>query len=508
MNPPTNDYDQMLRESIPHFLANYKKGCTDFSVFGSIFFRVVQKMTDPPLEITWFYSAVTFHSSVKSIFEDPLKKSVVLAVKDLFQLLVLLLGPCKSLKRVAALAPVVYELYYLVFDSLKEGLCLKREIEGLVEGIASYISQCCSNYSGEWEIGSGDLLGGFADLTRVWTVDRVGKGCEFGGNLRVFFPLVSSEICNGVNVGCEVGYLAGVVMVEVFLLRLYLKFGSMVSREELQKDMQNWAAQTIKGFQNPHFFDMLLRMLLEPSLPVITLLNSRDEVLLREVLYDVAILLDYSFLKPEMWTQLPGDYFKNFALTWLLVADNAIQFIRECCDHTRAISYIVDAFSKSCFPYQLIKWVTDQTGLEENINRPNISTPKALIRWLLALENRGIRIFDRNISKLHARAVICKSKIDHDISEARSDCRNPNGRVLFSIDKVDDDQEMVDWLEDAFVPTDCMRRKRKEGRPDEGETRFKLAKFNYDEDSVGEICLPHHDDNLNGGKEVRIQSMV
>ena len=67
---------------------------------------------------------------------------------------------------------------------------------------------------------------------------------------------------------------------------------------------------------------------------------------------------------------------------------------------------------------------------------------------------------------------------------------------------------MVDWLEDAFVPTDCMRRKRKEGRPDEGETRFKLAKFNYDEDSVGEICLPHHDDNLNGGNEVRIQSMV
>ena len=61
---------------------------------------------------------------------------------------------------------------------------------------------------------------------------------------------------------------------------------------------------------------------------MLLLQNSRDEVLLREVLYDVAILVDYSFLKPEMWTQLPGDYFKNFALTWLLVADNAIQFIR------------------------------------------------------------------------------------------------------------------------------------------------------------------------------------
>ncbi|GFZ16236.1 hypothetical protein Acr_25g0006450 [Actinidia rufa] len=108
-------------------------------------------MTDPPLEIAWFSSAVTFHSSVKSILEDPLKKSVVLAVKDLFQLLVSLSGPCNGLKRVALLAPVVYELYYLVFDCLKEGLCLKREIEGFVEGIVSYISLCCSNYSCDWQ---------------------------------------------------------------------------------------------------------------------------------------------------------------------------------------------------------------------------------------------------------------------------------------------------------------------------------------------------------------------
>ncbi|GFZ16235.1 hypothetical protein Acr_25g0006440 [Actinidia rufa] len=190
---------------------------------------------------------------------------------------------------------------------------------------------------------------------------------------------------------------------------------------------------------------MLLKMLLEPSLPVTNLLNSRDEVLLREVMYDVAILVDYSFLKPEIWTRVPGDHFKKFSLTWLLVADNAVQFIRDCCDHTRAISYI-DVFSKSGVPYQLIKWVTDQTGLEENIIRPNVSTPKALIRWLLALENRGIRVFDHNVSSLHAKAVICKSKIDHAISEARSNCRNPNGSVLFGIDKVDDDQEMIDWL--------------------------------------------------------------
>ncbi|GFZ16231.1 hypothetical protein Acr_25g0006400 [Actinidia rufa] len=461
MNSPTNDYDQMLQESIAHFLANYRKGCTDFSVFGSIFFRLVHKMTDPPLEIAWFSSAVTFHSSVKSILEDPLKKSVVLAVKDLFQLLVSLSGPCNGLKRVALLAPVV------------------ERLRGSWKGLLATLAYAARTIHVIGKNGSGNLAGAFVDLTRVWTVDRVGEGCEFGDNLRVFFPLVSGEICNGVCVDCGVGYLAGVVMVEAFLLRLYLKFGSTGLREDLQKDMQNWAVQTIKAFQNPHFFDMLLKMLLEPSLPVTNLLNSRDEVLLREVMYDVAILVDYSFLKPEIWTRVPGDHFKKFSLTWLLVADKAaFQFIRDCCDHTRAISYI-DVFSKSGVPYQLIKWVTDQTGLEENIIRPNVSTPKALIRWLLALENRGIRVFDHNVSSLHAKAVICKSKIDH--VHLGSQIRIAETQMVASYLVLIKLMMTKRWLTGCTIRCIC---------------------------SVGEMCLPRRDDTLNGGNEVRIQSMV
>lgn len=46
------------------------------------------------------------------------------------------------------------------------------------------------------------------------------------------------------------------------------------------------------------------------------------------MLYDVVILVDYSYLKAQMWTQLPGDCLKSVALTWLLVVDNAVQFAR------------------------------------------------------------------------------------------------------------------------------------------------------------------------------------
>lgn len=75
---------------------------------------------------------------------------------------------------------------------------------------------------------------------------------------------------------------------------------------------------------------------------------------------------------------------------------------------------------------------------------------------------------------------------------------------------------MVDWLDDAFTSADCMGhamsaeriRKRKEGRADDWETRFKLAKFDYHQDSVVEKRLTCCDDNLNGGNDVKIRSMV
>ncbi|KAA8525177.1 hypothetical protein F0562_006959 [Nyssa sinensis] len=512
---PPDSYELMLKESIEHFLVEFWKGGSHFSGFGSIFFRLVQTMTDPPLEVIWFYSAVTFHSS-KSIFQDPSKKMLV--AKDLFQLLVSCSSPCNGFKKVALLAPVVYELYNLVFEFSWEDLCLKRDIEDFLDGIVSYISICCSNISEEHDNGLDNLTACFVDLIRVWTVDRVGENCEFGDNLRVFFPLVSDDVRQAVGLGYEVNFLAGVVMSEAFLLRLCLKFGWGVSREELQKDMQNWAVQAIMGYRNCYFFDVLLRMLLEPSLPVPTLLSSEDEVLLRKVLYDAVILVNYSFLNCGRWTQQPGNHLKNLALTWLLVADNVIQFVRKNGDQTKAISYI-NAFSESHLPNQLIKWVTNQAGMEERTNRPNISTPKALIRWLIVLEAQGVRVFDNHISKLHAKVVIHKSGMECEHPEFKPDCTNPYENIFYvenkgqREDKVDEDQEMVDSVGDTFSAASCTVnstatggiRKRKEGMKDEGETRVKLIKYNFHETSVGQKFLPFSDDDVDGlssGSEV------
>ena len=51
---------------------------------------------------------------------------------------------------------------------------------------------------------------------------------------------------------------------------------------------------------------------------------------------------------------------------------------REKGNQAKAFSYI-NAFSESCLPSQLIKWVTDQTVTGGKISKPNVSTPVALL---------------------------------------------------------------------------------------------------------------------------------
>lgn len=236
-------YEATLKDSIDHFIADFRRGQTDFSYFQMIIFRMIQKMEDPPLEYIWFYSAVTFHSSRLTLQESSKK---VLIVKDLLQSIVWFSEPCNGLQKVAVLAPVLYILY----SCLKRDLCTRGEIEGLVEVIVSYISICCVNDLEEQDNVLGDyMMVNFLDLIRAWNVDQLGKSCEMDDALRLFFPLLSDEVRQQVNMRCGMRFLAGIVMAEFFLLRLCLR----VSRKESQGDMQISMAQTVKGFQNSCF---------------------------------------------------------------------------------------------------------------------------------------------------------------------------------------------------------------------------------------------------------------
>lgn len=136
----------------------------------------------------------------------------------------------------------------------------RDEIRSLLEGLVGYFSICCGGaeqgQDGDFDSdGDGDrgLNSCFLDVVRAWVVDRCGVGDE----LEAFFPIATDDVCKGIRMigSSGVGYLAGIVMCEAFLLRLCLKFGlEKISRAELENDVRNSAVQMITGFRCSSFF--------------------------------------------------------------------------------------------------------------------------------------------------------------------------------------------------------------------------------------------------------------
>ena len=231
--------ESLLRDSTSRFLdAVSAAPDPDLTNFRSLFSRVLNTYTDPPLEAVWFFSALTFHD----------------APDDLRSILHLLSAFTASspaaAKPLALLAPIVSEL----FHSTKP----RREVEALVEAVLSYISICSSRPAGgEVNADAGRLLPGFGELVKVWSVRNSRDRCPF----QVLFPLVGEETRRELmKEGCSVTFLAGVVVAEAFLLRLCLKVQGVagVPRSELQKELRIWAVSSISVFQNQHFFGELL----------------------------------------------------------------------------------------------------------------------------------------------------------------------------------------------------------------------------------------------------------
>lgn len=56
--------------------------------------------------------------------------------------------------------------------------------------------------------------------------------------------------------------------------------------------------------------------------------STVDEALLRKVLYDALILVDYSFFKPEKAINLPAEHVAFLAVKRLILTHEAIEFYR------------------------------------------------------------------------------------------------------------------------------------------------------------------------------------
>ncbi|KAL8537371.1 hypothetical protein ACS0TY_012499 [Phlomoides rotata] len=451
MNPQLKNQESMLKESIKHFLTSYHSGNSDFSSFESIFFRLIQTMLDPPIEITWFYSAVTFHAAKPSTQNNPFTRVVI--AKDLLNLLISCSNLSSASKKIALLAPVVFELYNIVCDTRKSDLCVKMEVYKLVENIVSHVMIS----AGVYNYGNEDVE---CDDGVVWTTDLGGRDCNFAESLRIFFPLLTDGTWKGMNARCGIHKLVGIVQCEVFFLKLYQCFTSAMCAEDYLNDTRDQMVQMIKGFRNCCFLDMLLNMLLEPSLPAALSLSSEDAVVLRKVLYDAVILVDYSFCSGS-WAH--SDFIilsKKLSLVWVLAADHAVQFARATKDEAKAVAYL-NAYRESQMVTQLIKWVYSQIGMVHPHTRHEITTPRALINWLLALEDQGIRVFDQSMSLLRAKAVAC---VESEPPQLDLEPSNLNqSRFDLNVTSANEDQEMDGQLNNGVPGDHCLMNMKQDG---------------------------------------------
>lgn len=239
-------YHLSLKQSMEELLAEAHKKTPNFSGFIDKFHSLMQAKVDPPLESIWVYTALSFRSRN---FEKGDTLNRLSIVNDLFQLVSSRSSPCNSPKSIALLAPIVFEVYKLVVEVLgKDSRKVNKRVKSLVEVIIGYISMCCcKGFSEESENIDVNLVIPVEDLVSIW-IDR-------NVNLQSFFPLVSSEICRMISErGFNVNYLAGVVMVEAFLLKLCLDLRIGIEGIVLEKELKSWAVASISSFHNFYFF--------------------------------------------------------------------------------------------------------------------------------------------------------------------------------------------------------------------------------------------------------------
>lgn len=250
-------YEIALNQSIEALLSSLRNSSSrDSTNFASEFQEFVQFKADPPLESIWVYAALTFTrpSSPKT---EPFSR--LLEIKDLFQLIVSCSASCNSIKSIALVAPVIFNLHKFILDlngfqlGSKKERKVSGEIKSLVDSILGYINVCCNGFDQNFDELDG-LIRPLGDLISFWLVDNGLQNMNVE-SLRVFFPLLSDEIAKKVSVeGCEMLDLAGFVVAEAFLLKLCWKIREEGFGEKMKNEVKCWIVGSISGLRSSYFY--------------------------------------------------------------------------------------------------------------------------------------------------------------------------------------------------------------------------------------------------------------
>ncbi|KZV51560.1 hypothetical protein F511_36642, partial [Dorcoceras hygrometricum] len=401
-------YEIFLNNSLQALLASLQQSNpANFSGFIPNFQELVQSKVDPPLESIWVLTALSFNDDVTPKIES---LDRILAIKDFFQLTVSHSASCNLVKRIALVAPVVCKLHYCILEA--------KDIQ----------------------LGS----------KKVRKVNR-----EF----EKFFSL-SPDIVKRVRVeACGMMDLAGFVVAGAIMLKLCLIIQEEGFGEKIQNELKYWLVGSITGFQSSHIYGLFKRTVL-PNEIVLKCLESvacpilsPDEHLQDPVLSitsDVvswhATYLSYN----QFWTNFlqnpeyeDAHHAKRIAFTKLMVTHEAIQFFRAR-DQIKAITNL-NAFAMSSLPSQIIQWVRKEIGNESSASGPSESSPRSFLRWMLNIENRGIKIFDDDLLKFREKFIL-ESSVEESEQPAR--CEDHKGEEEHGDEE---DEKISESMSNAFM---------------------------------------------------------
>ncbi|CAO2170534.1 unnamed protein product [Urochloa humidicola] len=236
--------------------------------------------------------------------------------------------------------------------------------------------------------------------------------------------------------------------------------------------------------------------------------SADDEILVRDVLYDALILVDYSFINNVSGVD-QADLLPIY-LPRLIITLDAVNEARRKGDQGRAMSFI-NAFSTSNVPNYLIKWATCKAGFGA-LNKPIANTPQALIKWLADLEDKGLKVFGDDSSWIKGRLIYDEVKNGYGNRMTHSDAdlffidKQSGGEVM---DTKGSDEEAVEMetTGNAFmaaaqsmkVATNGIRKRKGCGNEDVAAVKF--VKYKVEDNSAKDYFLSANN-GMSSGSEV------
>jgi len=249
--PLGEKYTLKLKNTMQEILSEIPKESPEFSHSIDALYELMQTKVDPPFDVIWVYSAIKFGCR-KALKGDTLEQ--ISAAKSLFQLISACSASVGGSKSIALLAPVVFMIHSVVKElfELKIEKKAMKEVKSLVDMILGFMSICCSTISEEKDL---NLVLSLNDLACLWVDDVTDDDADDANEgFETLLPLVSSDVCGWICGGkFHVGYLAGAVMMEVFLLKLCLFFDMGMEEGELEMCLKSWSVSSISSFQNVYF---------------------------------------------------------------------------------------------------------------------------------------------------------------------------------------------------------------------------------------------------------------